>query len=333
MHNIDSECQQFPACGYGLIGLCCSSCLLGPCRISPFEKESQKGRCGDNADLMVAKHLLRLVRNETSEGLSDLYETLQEVRSSAVASDQSADSGRVLSSLFLENEKKNVLSKLFPINIFHNIYSKILSNKAWGQLLCKPVVETGDMTHDVRSILFIAFELSLLESAIAHLCKDIKGGDTRKERDGDVEKALTQIEHTTFSHITLCCGDMDAKNIPCRGTTEQCSGKPGLDLEIISLSQVDSVPVLMREMSLRQLRLPDPGKLDGIFSSKRLAPILASLACGLTLTSIPGLPVHGSSIVEKFMCEELRDISESVYVQTAKGEILNSLNRNTGTRG
>ena len=33
-----------PQCGFGELGLCCRNCLLGPCRIDPFE-EGQRRRC------------------------------------------------------------------------------------------------------------------------------------------------------------------------------------------------------------------------------------------------------------------------------------------------
>jgi hypothetical protein len=61
------------------MGLCCSSCLLGPCRISPFERESAKGLCGDDADLIVAKNLLRLVTGEAARGMKDLSEAVRDL--------------------------------------------------------------------------------------------------------------------------------------------------------------------------------------------------------------------------------------------------------------
>ncbi len=29
---------QEPQCGYGLLGICCRNCAMGPCRIDPFEE-------------------------------------------------------------------------------------------------------------------------------------------------------------------------------------------------------------------------------------------------------------------------------------------------------
>ena len=37
-----SELQE-PHCGFGILGLCCKNCNLGPCRIDPFGEGAQYG--------------------------------------------------------------------------------------------------------------------------------------------------------------------------------------------------------------------------------------------------------------------------------------------------
>ena len=48
--------RQKPQCSFGLAGICCKICNMGPCRITA---KSQKGVCGADADLIVARNLLR----------------------------------------------------------------------------------------------------------------------------------------------------------------------------------------------------------------------------------------------------------------------------------
>lgn len=48
--------QQKPHCTFGLAGVCCKICNMGPCRITP---KSPRGVCGADADLIVARNLLR----------------------------------------------------------------------------------------------------------------------------------------------------------------------------------------------------------------------------------------------------------------------------------
>jgi carbon-monoxide dehydrogenase catalytic subunit len=53
--------QQQPQCGFGQLGLCCTVCNMGPCRIDPFGEGSQNGVCGANADTIAARNLARKI--------------------------------------------------------------------------------------------------------------------------------------------------------------------------------------------------------------------------------------------------------------------------------
>jgi carbon-monoxide dehydrogenase catalytic subunit len=55
----DREIKQEPHCGFGMLGLCCKNCNLGPCRIDPFGEGSTKGVCGADADTIAARNLVR----------------------------------------------------------------------------------------------------------------------------------------------------------------------------------------------------------------------------------------------------------------------------------
>ncbi|AMK10789.1 anaerobic carbon-monoxide dehydrogenase catalytic subunit [Pseudodesulfovibrio indicus] len=48
--------KQKPHCTFGLAGVCCRICSLGPCKIT---ERSPRGTCGANADLIVARNLVR----------------------------------------------------------------------------------------------------------------------------------------------------------------------------------------------------------------------------------------------------------------------------------
>lgn len=48
--------KQQPQCSFGLCGTCCKICNMGPCKITP---KSPRGVCGADADLIVARNLLR----------------------------------------------------------------------------------------------------------------------------------------------------------------------------------------------------------------------------------------------------------------------------------
>ncbi|HDM24330.1 carbon-monoxide dehydrogenase catalytic subunit [archaeon] len=52
---------QQPQCGFGLLGICCRNCNLGPCRIDPFGYGPTRGVCGATADTIVARNLIRMI--------------------------------------------------------------------------------------------------------------------------------------------------------------------------------------------------------------------------------------------------------------------------------
>ena len=54
------ESQQ-PQCGFGQLGVCCTICNMGPCRIDPFGEGAQAGVCGANADTIAARNLARKI--------------------------------------------------------------------------------------------------------------------------------------------------------------------------------------------------------------------------------------------------------------------------------
>lgn len=70
------ESQQ-PQCGFGLTGLCCRHCNQGPCRIDPFGDGPKYGICGADADLMVARNLLRQTAAGTAAHVDHAYEAVE----------------------------------------------------------------------------------------------------------------------------------------------------------------------------------------------------------------------------------------------------------------
>ena len=48
--------RQQPQCSFGITGICCKNCFMGPCKIT---KKAPRGVCGADADLIVARNMLR----------------------------------------------------------------------------------------------------------------------------------------------------------------------------------------------------------------------------------------------------------------------------------
>jgi carbon-monoxide dehydrogenase catalytic subunit len=75
----DRAVAQEPQCGFCELGLSCRICVMGPCRIDPFGDGPQRGICGADAHIMVARNLGRMVAAGAashSDHGRDLLETL-----------------------------------------------------------------------------------------------------------------------------------------------------------------------------------------------------------------------------------------------------------------
>lgn len=74
--------KQEPQCGFCALGISCRNCAMGPCRINPFGDGPQKGVCGADADVIVARNLARAVASGAashSDHGRDLVEVLAKV--------------------------------------------------------------------------------------------------------------------------------------------------------------------------------------------------------------------------------------------------------------
>ncbi|MDI6853198.1 MAG: anaerobic carbon-monoxide dehydrogenase catalytic subunit [Deltaproteobacteria bacterium] len=89
---------QQPQCGFCELGLSCRICVMGPCRIDPFGEGPQRGVCGADADIMVARNLGRMVAAGAashSDHGRDLVETLLAVAEGHAPGYQIADPAKL----------------------------------------------------------------------------------------------------------------------------------------------------------------------------------------------------------------------------------------------
>ncbi len=89
---------QEPQCGYCALGLSCRNCAMGPCRIDPFGEGPQKGVCGADADIIVARNLGRTIAagaSSHSDHGRDILEVFYDVGRGHTTSYQIADVGKL----------------------------------------------------------------------------------------------------------------------------------------------------------------------------------------------------------------------------------------------
>ncbi len=94
----DRAAAQEPQCGFCELGLSCRICVMGPCRIDPFGEGPQRGICGADAHIMVARNLARMIAAGAashSDHGRDLVETLLAVAEGRAPGYKIADAAKL----------------------------------------------------------------------------------------------------------------------------------------------------------------------------------------------------------------------------------------------
>jgi carbon-monoxide dehydrogenase catalytic subunit len=108
--------MQEPQCGFGQLGLCCTVCAMGPCRIDPFGEGAQVGVCGANADTIAARNLARKIAigaSAHSDHGRDVAHTLALITEHS----NKKSSGHAHDYDILDMEKFKILAQEFGVDI------------------------------------------------------------------------------------------------------------------------------------------------------------------------------------------------------------------------
>jgi carbon-monoxide dehydrogenase catalytic subunit len=94
----DRLAAQQPQCGYCAMGVSCRNCAMGPCRVDPFGEGPQKGVCGANADIIVARNLGRTIAagaSAHSDHGRDILEVFAELAEGKTSGYEIRDEGKL----------------------------------------------------------------------------------------------------------------------------------------------------------------------------------------------------------------------------------------------
>jgi len=95
----DRLAAQEPQCGYCAMGVSCRNCAMGPCRIDPFGEGPQRGVCGADADIIVARNLGRTIAagaSAHSDHGRDILEVFAELAAGKTSGYEIRDEAKLL---------------------------------------------------------------------------------------------------------------------------------------------------------------------------------------------------------------------------------------------
>lgn len=337
---------QYPPCGYGLLGLCCSDCLQGPCRISPFEKT--QALCGADSDLLVAGNLCRLAAAEFIRVLKSFTPVVREFKKkrkappSALTESLARKYGIPGKELipFLKKETARLLDPLAdqPPFIFSSLFPERASSGNHAVKRCGPPLE----------------ELSALAGWKEPECAN---PEALLWRSLDSAASMLIVEELTRDMLVLLSKAEPEKD---EWTISPNSSKLPEPM-VVSLSETDnlrSAEMQKLATALKEiagvLSIPLGGTKDLIpFSHKlrekwhrpmadlpvvvlvessNILSVLGPLALGFPTVSDPFLPIQGSKRVEDFFYSGLSKTTGNFYLPATDETVLSRLSRVLGSQ-
>ena len=352
MGPTDKKKEKLPACGYGLLGLCCSGCLLGPCRLSPFEKESLTGLCGMNVDALVVKNLLRFVQTEAAWEISrwrELIITLQAwnppptpqksetSRARRIISEKFGLSPRlplrkVIQALLREVENfispfpegnRSLLFRFFPQKALPSPFDDPFQPISLTQLLLNSLERSESESSGVEGPLRECLDLSLVVLLSQRLREDLRLLIGKKETVPG-ERVVTFLGGISASPTPFTVVLSESESLLPESEKRQADElvlKLDKVFPMMRLGNAGDLVELGREIfKTWSLSLPDIRAVV-LVTTTRVTTVLGALALGFKVTSIPPLPIHGSKEAEAFFVEGLRRKFGNTYLLSWKGDL------------
>jgi hypothetical protein len=301
----DQENGSPPRCGYGLLGLCCTSCLAGPCRRSPFDDASGGRYCGQDSGWIVTHNITERVSRESLQAMAALRDALE--RASGPGNRVEAarmEEMKLLLSPFFRGE--NVLMKaLYPEKAFPFLHALKFPPGSWSTALLDAAAARPE-TRDIKAQLENALRLSVMALAAEAICRELAGPEP-EELDLELPETPSPLLLFVFDQDGLPDDGRDAalKEIEtaCRETAW-----------IGRLRHIGQLPALGRKI---YDRWGIPASLSGslaVVASSSMIRGLGALALGFSLAALPGYPLQGSPQVEEYLTHHLKQTFGHAYL-------------------
>lgn len=294
----DHEGVRPAGCGYGLLGLCCDSCLYGPCRRSPFDDAGSGRSCGEDSDWIVAHNIMERVALESLQTMAAFQNALAQ----ASARKNRIEAARLEQmKLFLSPfspESSALLEAIYPEEAFPSLHALGNPRGAWITELLNAAAERPPVRRDPEAILVDALRLSAMALAAEALSRELTG-PTPEEID-------VALPDSPFPLLLLLSDEgglqVDGRETLMKGIDAACRS----EARIYRLPHVALLPSFARGVFAKWgIPVSMTGSIAVVFSSSML-PGLGALALGFSLVPLPGYPIQGSPLVEKCLTQEMK---------------------------
>lgn len=338
MNKQTDDKKTLPKCGFGLTGLCCQACLLGPCRCHPLEPENTDVDCGKAPGVLVASRLLRLLTWETLETTGGLMATASRlVQSGAEVPDEAetvwrktiarkyldpaqADSDqlaahlktwaeKLISPVFSGDEFAFEIGKMYPSRIFPLLaHEKIRLNRSLVQDLFDSVSGAVHQVEKTDDILWRCLKMALLSMVAGEIDADLKTlfdtGKTAKTQSPDANRPDSSPPGGSFDKKGLVIVSDAVATDPLHAYSRDFQQKT--DRPFVRVDGRRSLTDLLRDSCQEGAPERFHAETVAVIFSASAVDVLIPLILGFNTTSFPPLPLYGSKEVEIFFRETLK---------------------------
>lgn len=286
------------ACGYGLLGLCCVSCLRGPCRRSPFDDAGSGRFCGEDSDWIVAHNIMQRVSLESLQTMAAFQNALEQASDPERRRDTARlDEMKALLSPFSRG-KNALLDMLSPEQAFPFLHSMDVPVESWMTTLLDAMTERPPARRDPEAILTDALRLSAMALAAEALTRELAGSAPE-----EIDVALPDSP----SPLLLLFSDEgglqdDSRDALMKKIDTACRK----EARIYRLPHVAFLPSFARRVFAKWgIPLSMTKSIAVVFSSSVIRG-LGALALGFSLVPLPAYPIQGSPLVEKYLAQDMK---------------------------
>lgn len=321
---VDRQKGCSPQCGYGLLGLCCSACLYGPCRRSPFADEGGGKFCGEESDWIVTRNLVDRVLLESLRGMATFRSALERLsgREGRTGVPRLAEMKGLLSPF--PKDGNALWDRICPERAFPLLHASDLPAGSWYAALLETAAAGTERPGEIEPQLAGALRLSAMALAAEALLDETAGAAT-KEGDFALPASPVPLLILVSDGGTLPDGGPE-------GLFEEIEAACRDKVRICTLPHISQLPALGRRIHERWGIPASMSESVAVVASSSMSHGLGALALGFSVASVPPYPIHGSPRVENYLTTKLKGSFGHAYLPAQPGiglaeQILGELTR------
>ena len=307
----DREGNHPVGCGYGLLGLCCDSCLAGPCRRSPFDDDTDAAFCGADGDWIVANSLMERVLRESLQAIAVFRDALEgiAVQDNRVSASQ-LEQVKSLLSPFSRNGN-GLLEMLYPERAFPSLHALGSPRGSWMAELLDAAAAHPPSRREPEAILADALRLSAIALAAEALPRETAGS---AEEDFKLSEAPSPL-------LVIVSDDKDGADAERASLLTAVEAACAQTARIYRLP-ADALPAFTRTVFTKWGIPLSMTRSTAVVASSSVTRGLGALALGFSLVSIPGYPIGGSTRVEGYLTGQMANAFGHAYLRVTPREDL-----------